>query len=492
MARQLTTKAQVNGYRFLLSRLEHALVRRDARMLHDPMRSQMRALALGVVLALLALAGFGIWGLIKPQGAVGNSSILVGKNSGGLYVLLNGTLHPVLNLSSARLISGDHASPTSVSDAKLSKYPRGPLLGIPGAPAALPGSAHQGTSVWTVCDQLDAGSVRLAVIGDRPVLDDRIETAADDDAVLVTDGVSTFLLYTVPRGDARTPVRAEVDISDVAVMRAFGLEDLVTRSVSTGLLNTVPEVDALRVPEIDKAGAPGAISASGVRVGSVVRTVGIDGTASYFVVLADAVQPVGAATAEMLRLADATGSAEVITLAPAAINAAPRTTTALPVAQFPSRPPHLVNAASDPTLCSVFARERGDPTGVTTMLVGRGLPIDSSARPVDLISADGAGAGVDQVYLRPGSGEYLRVTGNEPDSTRAESLFYLSDLGVRFGIPDIATGSVLGLGDKPAPAPWSIVSLLTAGPTLSRHNALVAHDAISPDAAGAQIAVPQN
>ncbi|MBF6247361.1 type VII secretion protein EccB, partial [Nocardia elegans] len=40
MPAQLTTKAQVNGYRFLLRRLDHALVRRDVRMLHDPMRSQ--------------------------------------------------------------------------------------------------------------------------------------------------------------------------------------------------------------------------------------------------------------------------------------------------------------------------------------------------------------------------------------------------------------------------------------------------------------------
>ena len=102
MARQLTTKAQVNGYRFLLSRLEHALVRRDARMLHDPMRSQMRALVLGTVLALLALAGFGIWGLVKPQGSVGKSAILVSKNSGGLFVVIDETLHPVLNLASAR------------------------------------------------------------------------------------------------------------------------------------------------------------------------------------------------------------------------------------------------------------------------------------------------------------------------------------------------------------------------------------------------------
>ena len=89
MARQLTTRAQVNGYRFLLSRLEHALVRRDVRMLHDPMRAQSRALVLGAVLAVLVVAGFGVWGLVKPQGAVGQSVILMSKSSGVLYVLID-------------------------------------------------------------------------------------------------------------------------------------------------------------------------------------------------------------------------------------------------------------------------------------------------------------------------------------------------------------------------------------------------------------------
>ncbi|QTI67838.1 type VII secretion protein EccB [Gordonia polyisoprenivorans] len=499
MARQLTTKAQVNGYRFLLSRLEHALVRRDARMLHDPMRSQMRALVLGTVLALLALAGFGIWGLVKPQGSVGKSAILVSKNSGGLFVVIDETLHPVLNLASARLIVGDDAAPTSVSDRKLSGYPRGALLGIPGAPAGLPGSAHPGTSTWSVCDRIadrqPAGrtdgphSVRLAVIGERPVLGDRFRTGAPDDAVLASDGRSTFLLYTLRRGDRSMPVRAEVDTADPAVMRAFGLEGATVRSVSTGLLNSVPEVAPLRVPDLATTGVP-VISAPGVRTGSVVRTVGIDGAAHYYAVLSGAVQPVGAATAEMLRLAEDGGAAEVMTVAPAVVNAVPHTATTLPVGEFPSRPPHLVDVSAAPTLCTTWDRGADDPHAATSMLFGRGLPIVSSQRPVALASADGSGPGIDEVFLRPGSGEYLRVTGNEPDSTRSESLFYLNDSGIRFGVADVATGRILGLGDAPALAPWSVVSLLTPGPTLSRHDALVAHDAIAADPAGAPVAVP--
>ena len=96
------------------------------------------------VLGLLVLGGCGVYGLVRPQGSVGDASIVVSKNSGSTYVLLEDTLHPVLNLASARLITGSSEKPTSVADTKLEPYPRGPLLGIPGAPASLPGSAS-----WT-------------------------------------------------------------------------------------------------------------------------------------------------------------------------------------------------------------------------------------------------------------------------------------------------------------------------------------------------------
>ncbi|MDN2502433.1 type VII secretion protein EccB, partial [Nocardia nova] len=153
MPAQLTTRAQVNGYRFLLKRYEHALVRRDVRMLHDPMRTQFRSLVIGAVLGLLGVAGAAILAFLHPQGSVGDSKIVMGKDSGALYVLVDGTLHPVLNLASARLISGADASPASVKDSKLTQ-PRGPLLGIPGAPGALPGSGDPRRSTWTMCDNL--------------------------------------------------------------------------------------------------------------------------------------------------------------------------------------------------------------------------------------------------------------------------------------------------------------------------------------------------
>ena len=94
--------------------------------------------------------------------------------------------------------------------------------------------------------------------------------------------------------------------------------------------------------------------------------------------------------------------------------------------------------------------------------------------------------------MRPGSGAYVQVTGNESDSARAESRFYVADTGVRYGVPDAKTGSVLRLGASPTPAPWDVISLLVAGPTLSRENALVAHDGMGADPAGIAVNPPES
>ncbi|CKO11582.1 ESX-1 secretion system protein EccB1 [Mycobacterium tuberculosis] len=68
MGLRLTTKVQVSGWRFLLRRLEHAIVRRDTRMFDDPLQFYSRSIALGIVVAVLILAGAALLAYFKPQG----------------------------------------------------------------------------------------------------------------------------------------------------------------------------------------------------------------------------------------------------------------------------------------------------------------------------------------------------------------------------------------------------------------------------------------
>jgi len=132
------------------------------------------------------------------------------------------------------------------------------------------------------------------------------------------------------------------------------------------------------------------------------------------------------------------------------------------------------------------------------LLIGHRLPIPSDAEPVRLASADGSGPRLDSVYVKPGTGEFVQATGDAPGSHASGQLFYVSDVGLRYQISDLATAAALGVvgvrrpgeNDAPQAAPWPVLSLLPAGPSLSQQAALIAHDGMAADPGGAKVAVP--
>ncbi|NEW52696.1 type VII secretion protein EccB [Nocardia cyriacigeorgica] len=494
MPAPLTTRQQVNGYRFLLRRLDHALVRRDVRMLHDPMRSQLRSLLVGAVLGLLVVAGAAILAFIRPQGAIGDAKIVMGKDSGALYVVVadndgGNTLHPVLNLASARLISGSSESPASVKDDKLADMPRGPLLGIPGAPSALPGSAQGTSSEWSLCDTVElsitgsaasASGVDTAVLAARPDLSERIRRADPDEAVLVRRSDRTYLIY--------EGKRAQVDPENSAIARALSLSGERPRPAGAGLLGAATPVPPIAVPEIPNAGKPGPGALSDIPVGGVisVAATGRGERAELYVVLADGVQHISDFTADVIRTANSQGMSQIETVPPDALTGI-AVLSQLPVDHFPAAAPTILSAEDAPVTCVSWSKtEQSDADAVdgptdrasAALLVGARLPLPEGAQPVSLATADGSGDRVDQAYLRPSSGEFVHVTGMEPGSPRRGSLFYIADNGIRYGVPDIDTAMVLGLGDAPALAPWAIVGQLVPGPTLASTDALTRHDVL--------------
>src|SRR5271163_4717393 len=148
---RLTTKVQVSGWRFLLRRLEHAIVRRDTRMFDDPMLFYSRSVALGVVVSVLIVVGALAMAYFKPQGKLGNGNLFVDRSTNQLYLMVSGQLHPVYNLTSARLVLGNATEPETVKSAELNRLPKGQSIGIPGAPYATPVSGDA-SSIWALCD----------------------------------------------------------------------------------------------------------------------------------------------------------------------------------------------------------------------------------------------------------------------------------------------------------------------------------------------------
>ena len=462
MPRQPTTWLHVSGYRFLLRRIECALLGGQSRAAGEVLRARTASLTIGCALAAVVALACGFLALLRPQARLDQAKIVMGQESGALYVRVDDTWHPVLNLASARLIAATEANPQPVRESDLGRAKRGPLLGIPGAPQFLGPPVSADESAWTICDT-DRGEATTIVVG-RPA-GASVRSLESDYAMLVTPGPGSpvYLLY-----DGQ---RAAVDLADGAVVRALRLEGHGPRLVSRTLLNAIPEAAPIAAPRIPGAGAV-APGLPGFRVGSVLRITRGDGD-EYYVVLTTGIQRIGAVAADLLRFSNSHGITNFITVAPDIIRASSIVGT-LPVATFPDRPPREGGVDNtDSTVCAAWAPSIPGPpvqAGIA-YLVGTGLPVPTGQVPVALSQADGSGPALDAVYLPPGRSAYVRGSG------RIGTRYLVADTGVRFAIHDDDAAHDLGL---PAPtlAPWPVLATLPSGPELGRRNALVAWDTI--------------
>jgi len=456
--RQPTTRLQISAYRFLLRRVECALLGRDIRTVNESPRAHTASLAVGCVLATIAMAACAALALLRPHAQLDQARIVMGQESGALYVRVGDTWHPVLNLASARLIAATAANPRPVGESDLGRTKRGPLLGIPGAPQLLGEPLSAAESVWTICDT--DGVATTAVVG--PTEASSVRRLGRDQALLVAppSGSPAYLL--------NNGQRAVVDLADPAVLRALRLEGRAPLVVSQALLNAIPEAPPITAPRIRGAGGKAA-GLPGFPVGSVLRITRGDGD-EYYAVLTAGVQRIGHVAADLLRLSNSQGTANAVTVAPDAIRAAPIVNT-LPVAGFPDRAPTVDGGStscvtwepSEPTLSGNFG---------VAFLAGSGLPVPAGRTPVTLSQADGRGPALDAVYLPPGRSAYVRGNG------RVGTRYLVTDTGVRFAIHDDDAAHDLGL--PPAiPAPSPVLAALPSGPELSRQNASVARDTVA-------------
>lgn len=508
---RLTAKYQISGWRFLYRRLQHALVRRDTRMIDDPQRAQASPLMLGVVLAVVVCVGGVVWGLFSPSGLVKDANIVADKETGALYVRVDDRLDPVMNLTSARLIVGAPDKPVRASSAEIDKYPRGSLVGIPGAPNDI--RDHQDPwSIWTVCDTTLTGAavpldpvsglpttarspVTTTVIGGAITDGQDTATLVGNQARLVGYDNRTWLIYARPDG---VVVRSTVDITDPVVADALGLraDDLVL-PISQGLFNAIPAEPPLVAPTIIGVGdRPDFGLDRPLTVGTVITVRDLAGDTTYYATLRDGVQEVSLTTATMIRAANPQVSTQPVQIGPDELAALPKSNQ-LSVSYYPSAALQLVDADNEPVTCWSWSHYGDEPTSRTQVLVGRTLPLtaEQTRAVVPLVSASTSeGMTADQSYMPPTTGRFVQVTSAATDSRLRESYFWIADTGVRFGLDtsDPQTGDVtlsaLAL-HYPVPAPWVVVSLFAPGATLSQRDALIRHDGIPPNPTVASLEV---
>ena len=221
--------------------------------------SSLKSVIGGVVLAAMVLVAGVFWGFIKPTLEPGwetNTLVMVG-DTGARYLSVDGTLHPVQNATSARLlVPADQYSVVSVDSAEIAEIPVGPGIGIVGAPDDVPAADALVPSGWTACPV--PGGTAVAMPGDPAA-------APTSAGTVVTNGSAT---YVVAGGLRFAVAPADAD----AVLRAVGLAESTPIEVDSRWLNLFEEGAPLEPLTVEQAGEP--IGTETLVVGAVVHPQG--------------------------------------------------------------------------------------------------------------------------------------------------------------------------------------------------------------------------
>lgn len=122
-------------------------------MIHDPLVGRRRALFFGIIAVVLVSLGAGVLAWLQPDPRPGEAPIV--RSAGDqLFVRVGDTYHPVANLTSARIITGEPTNPVSVGESTMAAASFGPPVGITDAPGYLAEAtalADAPGNHWAVC-----------------------------------------------------------------------------------------------------------------------------------------------------------------------------------------------------------------------------------------------------------------------------------------------------------------------------------------------------
>ena len=459
----------------------------------EPGRRQNLAIVASVSAALVICLGALLWSFISPAGQINESPIIADRDSGALYVRVGDKLYPALNLASARLITGRPDNPHLVRSSQIASMPRGPLVGIPGAPSNFSPKSPPASS-WLVCDTVASSTsvatpsgATVTVIDGTPDLSGHHRVLNGSDAVVLSYGGDAWVI--------REGRRSRIDATNRSVLLPLGLtpeQVSMAKPMSRALFDALPVGPELTVPEIPNAGSPATFAGAPGPVGTVIVTPQISGPQQYSLVLADGVQTLPPLVAQILQNAGP-GNAKPVTVEPSALAKMP-VVNKLDLSSYPDNPLNVMDIRENPATCWWWQKTSGENRARIQVVSGATLPVTAKdmGKVVSLVKADTTGRQADQVFFGPDYANFVAVTGNDPGATTTESLWWLTDAGARFGVDNTREVlEALGLKTRPSLAPWVALRLLPQGPTLSRADALVEHDTLPMDMSPAELVVPK-
>lgn len=230
-----TQRDHVHAHQFQMVRMSSALVLGDPAGAEDPAQRSTAGVLAGAILAVLVLAGFGVYGWIVPGGDTSwrtPGTLIVEKETGVGYVLLGGRLHPARNRASAMLLLGAEARLKIVTAASLKDVPRGGPVGLADAPVTVPAAGQVLAGPWLVCP----GVQKTLLVAGPGAGGEPLATAR---FAIVRSGDERFLLWQ----DHRYTITGD------AVPMALGADDAVpVPAVPGGWLALLPDGGPVGVP----------------------------------------------------------------------------------------------------------------------------------------------------------------------------------------------------------------------------------------------------
>ena len=214
----------------------------------------------GVGLTVIAVLISMFYGIISPSLPSGweNNKLIVAKNSAARYVSSKGTLHPVINAISARLlIPSSDFKVITVDDDQLTGIPIGSTIGILGAPDSLPDQENLVTGSINSCTSKQGT--------DTTVSNEQANTQASHEAALVSVDGADYLVT----GSHRYKMPSEPTLRD-AYLRALGIPQITAINASAQWINLFEHGDEMTPIAINDEGKEMNIHGVNVPVGGVV------------------------------------------------------------------------------------------------------------------------------------------------------------------------------------------------------------------------------
>ncbi|WP_018352245.1 type VII secretion protein EccB [Longispora albida] len=458
---------QLQSYQFVMQRVVSALVMRETDPVRSPFRRAAGAMLASVMVAIIALAGVALFGVISPGGNTSwknEGAIVIEKETGARYVYLGGKLHPVANYASALLLAKSaSAKPVSVARASISGVTRGRPLGIPGAPDSLPSARNVSTSAWSLCSrqlQDTAGATKtesIVYVGREAT---QAKPLADNALIAKSASGVTYLVWHGHRYAIRD---AQL------ILPALGFSE-APAGLAPAWLNALPSGADLARIAVPARGTPSKLP--NVRTGQVVLIETQGGERQYHVALADGLAAITQVQADILLGDPETPAAQqgALRMSPAEYATSPRAGSLIPEAG-PAAPPATTPkstrpARADAAICATYRDASGSPE----------ITLDATAQVPDATPATGGSTRdgallADRIIVEPGSGALVSAL---PSPTApAGSLAIVTDLGVRYPIPAPDVQKMLGYATTtPLRLPAALVALIPAGPPLDPATAL--------------------